>query len=494
MSLTRQQLTTNYASAMREGDAALFIGAGMSRPAGFLDWRNLLRECARELGLDIDNEHDLIAVAQYYLNRRNRDRARLNRILKNEFDRPGTFSRSHEVIGRLPITTVWTTNFDKLLEKAFERAGRQLDVKWKDSQIPLAAEGREVTMYKMHGDIASPDEIIICKDDYERYARRHELFQNQLAADLVNKTLLFLGFSFTDPHLDYMLGHLRSLLEDSKREHFAVMRKARLNTHDKDKAKARRIFEYELNKQALQIEDLQRYSIHTHLIDSFDEVTGILEEIESRYYLRNIFVSGSAHEFGDFGEERARDLCMRLGERLIAEDYRLISGMGLKVGDYLVKGALLKLYEMGIPAVEKHLTLRPFPRNLPAEIDEGEFNAKYRRDMIAKCGFAIFIAGTSRSHPESAGVLQEYEIARALKRIPIPIGATGFAARRIWETMKPEIADIYADAVPARTFKQLNEPGLTNEQLVNVVFEVIRRVSESAPGRATSTQARAAGR
>jgi hypothetical protein len=310
----------------------------------------------------------------------------------------------------------------------------------------------------------------------------------------VNKTLLFLGFSFTDPHLDYMLGHLRSLLEDSKREHFAVMRKTRLNTHNKDRVKARKVFEYELNKQALQIEDLQRYSIHTHLIDSFDDVTGILEEIESRYYLRNIFVSGSAHEFGDFGEDRARDLCMHLGERLMAEDYRLISGMGLKVGDYLVKGALLKLYETGTPAVENHLTLRPFPRNLPAEVNEGEFNAKYRRDMIAKCGFAIFIAGTSRSHLESEGVLQEYEIAKALKKIPIPIGATGFAARRIWEMMKPEIADIYGDAVPARTFKQLNEPGLTNEQLLNVVFEIIRRVSESAPDRATSTRARAAGR
>jgi hypothetical protein len=38
---------------------------------------------------------------------------------------------------------------------------------------------------------------------------------------------------------------------------------------------------------------------------------------------------------------------------------------------------------------------------------------------------------------------------------------------RLWETMKPEIADIYSGAVQARTFKQLNEPGLTNEQLVS---------------------------
>jgi hypothetical protein len=169
---------------------------------------------------------------------------------------------------------------------------------------------------------------------------------------------------------------------------------------------------------------------------------------------------------------------MELGERLINEDYRLISGMGLKVGDYVVKGALLKLYEKRIPAIERYLTLRPFPRNLPAEINEPEFNTKYRKDMIAKCGFAIFIAGTSRSHVESEGVLQEYQIAKALNKIPIPIGATGFAARRVWETMQPEIRNIYSGAVPARPFKQLNEPGSTNEQLVTAVFEIIRRVSE----------------
>ncbi len=60
--------------------------------------------------------------------------------------------------------------------------------------------------------------------------------------------------------------------------------------------------------------------------------------------------------------------------------------------------------------------------------------------------------------------------------------------------MKFEIADIYAGAVPIRTFKQLNEPGLTNEQLLDAVFEIIRRVSESTTHGTTLTQAKAAGR
>ncbi len=184
---------------MHEGDAALFVGAGLSSPAGFVDWRGLLRDCASELDLDIDREQDLVAVAQYYLNRRNRDRAGLNAILKRAFEGSGTYTDNHDIIGRLPIQTVWTTNFDRLLERAFEEKGRKVEVKSRDRHLTLPSKGREVTVYKMHGDIANPDEVIVCKEDYEKYARHHAVFQNQLAADLVTKTFLFLGFSFTRP-------------------------------------------------------------------------------------------------------------------------------------------------------------------------------------------------------------------------------------------------------------------------------------------------------
>lgn len=476
MPLSRHELVSNYVSEMRNGDAALFIGAGLSRPAGFVDWKGLLRECARELELDVEREHDLIAVAQYYLNRRNRDRARLNKILRAEFDKSGTFSKNHEIIGRFPIRTVWTTNFDRLLERAYESAGRIIDVKVRERQISTPKEGRELTLYKMHGDITSPDEVVICKDDYERYARHHELFQNQLAADLASKTFLFLGFSFTDPHLEYMLGHLRTLLEDSKREHFAIMRKVRLNDHANDKSEAERIFHYDLNKQALQIEDLQRYSIHTLLIDTFSEVTGILEDIERHYHLKDIFVSGSAHQFGDFGEYRMREFCYELGEQLVRRGYKLICGMGLNIGDSVVKGALLTLYESKNAAVEKQLTVRPFPRNLAPELEK-RFLQTYREDMISDCGVAIFIAGTSRSHSESEGVLEEYEISRRLRKMPIPIGATGFAARRIWERMKPQIEEIYRKAVPLEMFEKLNNPNLSNRELLETVFDAINRLS-----------------
>lgn len=58
------------------------------------------------------------------------------------------------------------------------------------------------------------------------------------------------------------------------------------------------------------------------LVDEYHEVTELLEVIERRLFLRNVFVSGSAHQFGGCGEDRMRDFCMHLGERLIEGDMR----------------------------------------------------------------------------------------------------------------------------------------------------------------------------
>ena len=98
--------------------------------------------------------------------------------------------------------------------------------------------------------------------------------------------------------------------------------------------------------------------------------------------MRDVFVSGSAVEFAQLGEEKVRDFCMQLGEKLIEKGYRLVNGMGLNIGDSVVKGALMKLYENRETMIEKKLKIRPFPRQLPDDRDEEEFYTKYRHDMI----------------------------------------------------------------------------------------------------------------
>ena len=62
---TPKQFLREYVKAIRDGNAAVFAGAGLSRPSGFVGWKELLRPLADDIDLNIDEEHDLAAVAQY---------------------------------------------------------------------------------------------------------------------------------------------------------------------------------------------------------------------------------------------------------------------------------------------------------------------------------------------------------------------------------------------------------------------------------------------
>ena len=66
-----------------------------------------------------------------------------------------------EILARLPIDTVWTTNYEQLLESAYEAAGRRVEVKLSIENLAQARRGRDVTLYKMHGCITQPHQAIL---------------------------------------------------------------------------------------------------------------------------------------------------------------------------------------------------------------------------------------------------------------------------------------------------------------------------------------------
>lgn len=460
---------------MHAGNAAMFIGAGLSRPAGFVDWRELLYEIAKEIDLEVEKEHDLVAVVQYYLNRRGGDRSYLNKVLKEAFDKPGVCTENHKIIARLPINTIWTTNFDRLIETALREAHRSFDVKSRDEEVAHSTKGREVVLYKMHGDIAQADRVIICEDDYERYTRRHPIFQNVLEGDLLTKTFLFVGFSFTDPNLRYMLGHLRSLLESNKRQHYTIMRKVRYEWGI-DEARAQEDFEYQANKQELQVRNLDRYSIDAHLVDDYDQITQILHALEGKYNERSVYVCPVVGSLGECGARNVSKLCQQLGRRVIKSNRSVCTDFRSGAGRSLLGGALPELHAKEF-SIEKYL-LSPLPRKISVVESEAPFGRIHREEIIQKCGFAIFIGGSGSDYDE---VMADYEFTKGLRTIPIPIAVSGNAARDIWEKIRPEVDTVYQKAVALSTFERLKDDSLDDDQILDAVFEIIDKVCGRKP-------------
>ncbi len=73
----------------------------------------------------------------------------------------------------------------------------------------LTLSDRDAVVYKMHGDVSQVHKAVITRDDYEKYELTHSLFTTALQGDSVSKTFLFIGFSFNDPNLNYILSRIR---------------------------------------------------------------------------------------------------------------------------------------------------------------------------------------------------------------------------------------------------------------------------------------------
>lgn len=311
MTSEQRRFIQRYAQALNSGDVALFAGAGLSRSAGFVDWKGLLRDIADDLKLDVDRETDLIAVAQYHFNSK-KNRSRLNQTIIDELAHAATSTPSHTTIARLPLQTVWTTNYDQLLERSFEEAGKIVDLKLSEANLSQTRRGHDVIIYKMHGCVTQAQDAIVTKDDYEQYEQRRLLFTQSLKGDLVRKTFLFVGFSFTDPNIDYILSRVRVLLGTNTREHFCIMRCLQRPPRLVGKHKAD--YEYEQHKTKLRQDDLHRFGIETVWVDDFAHVPLLLDPLSSFIHRKSVFISGAAHDPSPFDRDRLDELA-RTGGR-----------------------------------------------------------------------------------------------------------------------------------------------------------------------------------
>ncbi len=466
-----------YTKALKDNTAAVFVGAGLSKSSGFVDWKSLLRPIARELRLDVDRETDLIALTQFYINEHG-GRHRINQLILDEFAKKTQINENHRILARLPISTYWTTNYDTLIEDALREADKTPDVKKEKENLSTNLSKRDAIIYKMHGDVSQPHNAVITKDDYEKFDKTRHLFSTALEGDLVQKTFLFIGFSFSDPNISYILGRIRNLLGENQREHYCLMQRVQKKSFPKN-----RDYIYAKTKQELQIKDLKRYCISAVLLDDYSEITKILKRIENKYKLKHIFISGSATDYGKYKEKTAQLFLHNLSKNLCRNNFSIITGFGLGVGSAVINGALEHVFSTKYQHVGEYLTLRPFPQFVTGKQKLPELWQQYRQEMIGKAGIAIFVFGNKRNEKgeviDADGLWKEFDIAVSKGVRVIPIGITGFVSKLIWQQVWKGKKKYLGDNKKIHTlFKKLNNPKTKLDQTTKIVLQILNKYLE----------------
>src|SRR5262245_4711432 len=130
----------------------------------------------------------------------------------------------------------------------------------------------------MHGDKTDPSNAVLIKEEYERYNDNRELFTIALKGDLAQKTFLFLGFSFADPNVMYILSRVKQLLEVNGRHHYCLLRQPKRDEEEDGDYQCRRFTHW--------LADLKRYNIRPIIIDEYSQVPEILTQLNLKSHLK----------------------------------------------------------------------------------------------------------------------------------------------------------------------------------------------------------------
>ena len=440
MKIDFDRAATRFADAITDDNAAVFAGAGLSIASGHVSWSALLRETAKELGVELSTFSDLPSLAQYHVNETG-NRGGVNRILVEEFVRKTEETDSHRVLSNLPIRTFWTTNYDVLIEQALQNAGKVVQINRRPEDLTFTVKQRDAVVYKMHGDVTELHRGVLTRDDYEQYDRERGIFRSALEGDLVQKTFLFVGFSFDDPNIHFVLSKTRVALSQSQREHYYLLKEVQKSDFDhRFESQKERDSAYVEAKaiEELRIRDLSRYGIRTVLLKKYSDVHSFFAEVNRRYRRQSVFISGAADDFSPFEDEDARGFLRELAGKLVTKGYRVINGFGKGIGPSVIHGVLDNL---GNRPLEQALMSRPFP--IDAEGDQRErLNEANREAMIREAGVAIFLFGNKRKGKKiekTEGVKEEFELALKNNVPCIPIGCTG--TRTMSRTLAKELVE-----------------------------------------------------
>src|SRR6266851_5877290 len=96
----------------------------------------------------------------------------------------------------------YTTNYDDFIERALRKQGRPTHVT--SSELNISHDRSFVEVVKFHGDFNTPGQMVLSESQYMERMRLESPMDFKLRADILGRGVLFIGYSFRDPNVNYV--------------------------------------------------------------------------------------------------------------------------------------------------------------------------------------------------------------------------------------------------------------------------------------------------
>lgn len=213
---------------LRAGECVLFIGAGLSLPAGMPSWKTLIERLAADLKIQTNGPLDFLDVAQWYREHEAFGLDRLVQLVRQTFADPQGQVKptlAHYLLLSLPVRQVITTNYDNLIERSLTALHRYPIKIIKQEEVVRTGQGDGVYVVKLHGDAESATrggDIVLARDDYDSFFSERPAMALLLEGLLLNQSFFFVGYSLSDPNFRQVYARIATMLQNAKRPAFAT--------------------------------------------------------------------------------------------------------------------------------------------------------------------------------------------------------------------------------------------------------------------------------
>lgn len=152
--------------------------------------------------------------------------ADFTRVVREQFVRP-RFANSpvHLSVLNIDPKVVVTTNYDDIYD-TFCRTGQARDgynvCRYYESHLVNDLRSPVRLIVKAHGCVADPARIVLSRSQYFRERQLHAGFYNVLDALFITHTILFVGYSLSDPDIQLVLEN-SNISASSSHTHYALV-------------------------------------------------------------------------------------------------------------------------------------------------------------------------------------------------------------------------------------------------------------------------------
>jgi len=207
------------------------IGSAFSVPSGLPSWSSMLS--------DLINyyypQNERILITKAFQNKKSPDLAdfldtisisdyNIKDFISEKINNPNIQpTQYHKFLIDLQPDTIITTNWDLLIEQAYNDNKIPLNVIYSDNHVANFDTNKKTQLLKIHGSINDFESLVYKKSSYEEFWKENKVLYSLLVTLISTRNLLFIGYGLGDPNVLLLLDLLKRTTGKFIREHFALI-------------------------------------------------------------------------------------------------------------------------------------------------------------------------------------------------------------------------------------------------------------------------------